>query len=461
MKPPTDELPRGFGLSTAVYLVIASMVGTGILVSPGYMMASLMNHTAALGLWILGGLLSICGALCVAEMATALPRAGGEYVYLREAYGPMPAFLSGWTSFLFGFSAPIAVSGYVAAVYLLTPLGFADGDTDSKYLLKGAAALLIIAITVPNLIGQRQSAWTQALTTVIKLGLFVVLVAFGFLFGSGRFANITGEQPLRDVELSTAATQLFYVMFAYTGWNATSYMAGEVKDPPRILPRSMLLGTGVVTILYLALYLVFAYAVPLEEVGYANAERIPLLAVDNLFGARVSNAFSVAVGLTFLATVSALVITGPRIYFAMARDGLFPSFAGRLSRRGRTPVYGTIAQSVCAIVILFATDFENLYQYASVGLALFTLLFISAVYMLRIRQPSLSRPFRVPGYPIVPGLYIVVTVFMAYFAFKQWRGPSAWCVGTILAGILVYYLWTWFKRRAAPPSGPSEDSGVE
>ena len=441
---PDEELQRGFGLSTATYVVIASMVGTGILVSPGYMMVTLKNYPVIFGLWALGGLLALCGALCVAELAAALPRAGGEYVYLREAYGPMPAFLSGWTSFFVGFSAPLAVAGYIAALYLLTPFGLADDKTG--LVIKITAAAIILVITLPNLVGHRQSAWTQNLTTLLKLGLFVALVFLAFLFGDGRFTNIAQGQSIGQTSLGTAATQLFYVMFAYSGWNAASYLAGEVKNPARILPRSLLLGAGLVIVLYLALNLVFAYAVPLSDVGFDNAEQVPQLAVQNLFGPRASSVFSVLLGLAFLATVSAFIITGPRVYYAMAKDGLFPSVAAYVSQKGRVPVYAMIAQSVCAIVILFVTDFQNLYKYASVGLSVFAMLFIAAVYVLRWRRPEMERPFRVPGYPVVPAIFMVVIFFMTVFAFKQWLKPSIYSLGSILVGIPVYYVWSSVRR---------------
>jgi APA family basic amino acid/polyamine antiporter len=441
----TQELRREFGLSTATYVVIASMVGTGILVSPGYMMASLKNYPIIFGLWALGGLLALCGALCVAELAAALPRAGGEYVYLREAYGLMPAFLSGWTSFFLGFSAPLAVASYIAALYLLMPFGLAQRETG--HLVQTVAAIIIVAITLPNLIGHRHSAWTQNLTTILKLGLFVVLVIMAFLFGGGRLAHVSEGQSMGDVKLGTAATQLFYVMFAYSGWNAASYLAGEVRNPARILPRSLLLGTGLVVVLYLALNLVFAYAVPLADVGFDNAERVPQLAVENLFGQRAASVFSVLLGLTFLATVSAFIITGPRVYYAMARDGLFPSIAGHVGSRGHVPVYAMLLQSACAIIILFVTDFQNLYRYASVGLSLFALLFIGAVYVLRWRRPDTVRPFRMPGYPVVPAIFMVLTLFMAVFAFMQWPKPSVFSLGSILLGIPVYYIWSLVRRR--------------
>jgi APA family basic amino acid/polyamine antiporter len=447
MKMPKEELRRGFGLSTSTYVVIASMVGAGILVSPGFLMASLKPYPAISGHWALGGLLAVCGPLCLAELAAALPQAGGEYVYLREAYGPMPAFLSGWTSFFLGFSAPLAVASYMAAEYLLTPFGLIGPESEADRLVQATAAAIIVAITLPNLFGHRQSAWTQNLTTILKLGLFAALVVMAFLFGKGQLAHIAEGQAIRKVKLGTAATQLFYVMFAYSGWNAASYLAGEVKNPARTLPRSLLLGTGLVIALYLALNLVFAYAVPLLDVDFTNAKQVPRLAVEILFGASASSIFSVAVGLTFLATVSAFVITGPRIYYAMARDGLFPSVAGHISPRGQVPVYAMLAQSVCAIIILFMTDFQNLYRYASVGLLLFALLFIGAVYVLRWRQPDMERPFRLPGYPVVPAIFMAVTLFMAVFAFMEWRKPSVYSLCSILAGIPVYYAWSLVRRR--------------
>lgn len=439
-----QELQRGFGLSTATYVVIASMVGTGILVSPGYMMVTLKNYPVIFGLWALGGLLALCGALCVAELAAALPRAGGEYVYLREAYGPMPAFLSGWTSFFLGFSAPLAVAGYIAALYLLTPFGLTDDKASP--IIKITAAAIILVITLPNLMGHRQSAWTQNLTTLLKFGLFVLLVVLAFLFGKGSLVNINEGQAIGKIKLGTAATQLFYVMFAYSGWNAAGYLAGEVKNPGRILPRSLLLGAGLVIVLYLALNLVFAYAVPLADVGFENAEQVPQLAVQNLFGQRASSIFSVLLGLAFLATVSAFIITGPRIYYAMAKNGLFPSVAAYVSQKGRVPIYAMIAQSVCAIVILFLTDFQNLYKYASVGLSVFAMLFIAAVYVLRWRRPEMERPFRVPGYPVVPAVFMAVVLFMTVFAFIQWPKPSICSLGSILAGIPVYYVWLSIRQ---------------
>jgi APA family basic amino acid/polyamine antiporter len=309
---------------------------------------------------------------------------------------------------------------------------------------------IIVALTIPNLLGHRQSARAQSITTILNVGIFVALVVAGFLSGNGRFTRLTEGQPVQQVALGSAATQLFYVMFAYSGWNAAGYIAGEVRNPGIALPRALLLGTSLVTLLYLAINLLFAYAVPIADVDFGNAEQVPQMAVRLLFGAQASNVFAVAVGLTFLATINAFVVTGPRIYYAMAKDGLFPSIAGRLSGQGGVPAPAIIAQSLCAILILLVTDFQNLYKYAAVGLSLFTLLFVGAVYALRWRRPDLERPFKVPGYPAVPAIYLAVTLFMTAFALIHWRTPSLWSLFSILAGIPVYYVWMWIRRPSLP-----------
>ncbi len=443
MADSASGLQRKFGTWTATFVVLASMVGTGILVSPGYMMLTLGHPLLILGLWIVGGLMALCGALCVAELAAAYPQSGGEYIYLREAYGPLPAFLSGWTSFLLGFSAPLAVSAFVAASYLLTP--WANDGADAASGTTWLATALIIALTVPNLLGYRQSAWTQNLTTLIKLALFAGLVVAGLIWGGGNFDRLGAGRPLDRVSVGDGASQLFYVMFAYSGWNAASYLAGEVRDPGRGLPRALIGGTLIVTALYVGLSVVFTVAVPFDVVDGDNAETIPVLAVELMFGDGMGRVFSVAVGATFLATVNAFVITGPRVYHAMAHDRSFPAIAGRTNRDG-VPAYGMVAQSATAVLLLHATSFQDLYRYAAIGLSLFALLFITAVFVLRRRQPSQPRPFRVPLYPWVPRVFIVITMFMAVYALIEWTVPSLISVGSILLGVPLYHLWCRWIR---------------
>lgn len=432
----------------ATFVVIASMVGTGILVSPGYAIRELESYPALLMLWCVGGVLALCGALSVAELATAMPRAGGEYVYLREAYGALPAFLAGWTSFIIGFSAPLAVNAHLAATYLLSPFGLLTEETGA-WMPSIVGACLILAMTVPNLLGHRQASWVQGLTTLVKLGLLGGIVVAGFAVGRGQFGHLAGGKPLASLEYSVVLTQLFWVMIAYTGWNAASYLAGEVREPSRTLPRSLLLGTGLVTLLYLALNLVFAYALPVADataIKLEEVDRFAIFAVERLFGTGISYFFSISIGVALLATLSAYLATGPRIYFAMARDGLFPSAAGVVSPRSGLPVNAILAQSICAIVILFSGTFEHIFQYTAVGLSLFSMLFIAAVFVLRWRRPEMDRPFRTPGYPVVPALYLLVTLMMIWAGFREWPWQSMISLGSILAGIPIYFVWTRFHR---------------
>ena len=447
------HLERKLGGFSTIIIVVANMIGTGIFTTSGLLAAQLPGPGWVLLCWLFGGLIAIAGALCYAELATRMPEAGGEYLYLKKLYHPALGFLAGWTSLIVGFSAPIAAAAMGFSEYIYAGLDahlFHLGPGQLVVFNKGLAVSVIMIFTALHYLGLRLGSRVQNVLTVIKILIVAGLATLGMIFGngSGPVLSLEGGEASGIMAVGTA---MMFVMFAYSGWNAASYLAGEVRNPGKTLPRSLLLGAGSVVLLYLAVNLVFAYAVPLENVGFADGKvhptQVPQLAVENLFGARASNVFSVLLGLTFLATVSAFIITGPRVYYAMARDGLFPSIAGRTSPRAGVPTYAMVLQSVCAVVILFVMDFQDLYQYAAVGLSLFALLFIGAVYVLRWRRPEMERPFRVPGYPVVPAIFMAVTLFMAVFAFQQWRTPSLLSVGSILLGIPVYYIWTFIRRR--------------
>jgi APA family basic amino acid/polyamine antiporter len=449
-----EDLTRPFGLPTATFAVVSSMVGTGILISPGFMMMAMPNLWANLGLWALGGVLAFVGALCYAELGAAMPEAGGDYVYLREAYGPLPAFLSGWVSLLLGFSAPIAVVAYTSSEYLLSPLVEGPIGATPEGATKGLAAVLIVALTLPHLLGHRSSSWTLNFTTILKIGLLVLLVLGGILSGRGSHSHLTSAVAASEVEMSVVAPQLFYVLFAYIGWNGSAYLAGEIRDPEKNLPRSLFLGTLGVTALYIALSWVFMFAVPFKTVSFDNATQVPLMAATTFFGEGISNVFAVAVAITLFATLNAFILTGPRIYYAMAKNGLFPSLAGRLHPKTGVPVAATLSQSFLALVLLYVAPFQELYQYSALGLSLFSSLAIGAVYALRIRRPGLVRPFRVPGYPWTPAIYLLVTFFMAGYAVLEWTRPSLFALASLVVGVAVYFAGR--GRFLGQPSGGEE-----
>lgn len=446
-----SEVAR-FGPATATFLVVSSMIGTGVLTTSGFTVAVVGSNQLMLALWLVGGILAVCGALSLAELAAALPESGGDYVFLREAYGPLAGFLSGWVSFLIGFGGPIAASAAAAAKYLLAPVGLEPPAAGRAEL--GLATSVIVGLAAVHCLGRRATIRTQAGMTVVKLVILTGLAVAGLFVGAGRWGNLADRPPLSPGLIVAMASSLVYVSYAYTGWNAAAYVAGEVEEPQRWVPRAILVGTGIVTTLYLVLNVTYALALPAADIRGIVAERgldavapIAQLTAERLFGPWVARPLSVAVGITLLASVSAYVLTGPRVAAAMANAGQFPAVAGRASAAG-VPVVATVLQAAWALVLLWTASFETILLYAGVGLAVFSMLTVAAVFVLRERQPSLPRPFRVPGYPVVPAVYLVGTGILT--AAVAWERPAVAAVSlaTIAVGLPVAWIWS---RVCGPP----------
>jgi APA family basic amino acid/polyamine antiporter len=445
-------LPVGYGLPMATYLVVSSMVGVGVLTTSGYTVASVGSNQLMLGLWLFGGLVALCGALTIAELAAALPASGGEYIFLYEAYGPLPAFLSGWVSFVIGFAAPIAASAFASASYLLAPLGLHESTARVAHQVIASVAILCFALIHTS--GQTRTTWAHSVVTLFKLGVLVSFLVAGLAIGWRNGVNLADHPPL-DFELAGAMVfSLVYISYAYTGWNAAAYLGGEIGDPGRRLPRAILIGTTGVIALYLGLNTVYALALPAAEIqriakqdGFDAVAPVAELAARRLFGPAVAAPLSIAVGVTLLASLSAYVLTGPRVAYAMARAGHFPAVAGRLTAHSRTPAIATALQVGWALVLLWTGSFESILIYASVGLALFSMLAVGSIYVLRHTRPDLPRPFRTPGYPFVPAVFLTATTALSIAAFYQRPWVSLYSLLSILAGIPVYYL----RVRAARP----------
>jgi len=450
-----ENMPAEFGLPTATFVIVASMVGVGVLTTSGYTVFFVGSNLYMLGLWVLGGLIAVCGALTLAELSAALPKTGGDYVYLYEAYGPLPAFLSGWVSFLIGFSAPSAAAAFGAAKYLTVPLGLDEATGLLVQRAIATAALLTFALIHTS--GRRQTAHVQGWITALKVSVLVLFVIAGVVVGRGNATHFQDAVPLTADTALAMLSSLVYVTYAYIGWNATSYLAGEVAEPQRTLPRAILIGTGLVVLLYLGLNVLYGLALSAADVRAivndpANTLRdkadavapIAQLAAQRLFGPRLSNPFSVAVGLMLLSSLSAYVLTGPRVVYAMAQSGQFPAIAGRLTRRAGTPAVATLLQLAVALTLLWSGSFDSIVVYASVGLSLFSILSMSSIYILRWRRPDLPRPFRTPGYPLTPAVYLVLTSLLTWAAFDRKQTESTYALLSILAGVPVYYFW---KRR--------------
>jgi APA family basic amino acid/polyamine antiporter len=459
-------MPAGFGPGTAAIVIVASMVGVGVLTTSGITVYRVGSNQLMLGLWALGGVTAACGALALCELTAALPRTGGDYVYLREAYGPLVAFLAGWVSFLIGFAAPAASAAFASSKYLLAPIGLAGPD--AMLVQRVLATALVVTFALLHNSGPRHTARVQGIVTAIQILLLSAFVVAGLAVGRSNLAHLADRPPLTGDLLVRMLSSLVLVSYAYVGWNSASFLAGEFRDPQRDLPRAILLGTAAVVILYLGLNVVYALALSAADVealvdaqggsgGEDAVAPIAEISARRLFGPGWSRVFSLAVGLTLLSSLSAYVLTGPRIVYAMGVAGQLPGAAARLSRGAGTPAVATGLQTLCTLAFLWVGSLASLVEYAGIGLAIFSMLAIGSVFVLRVRRPDLPRPFRTPGYPFTPAFYLLVTAALTWATFARRPLVSTYALLSILAGIPFYYAC---RRRASgespktPPAAP-------
>ncbi|MFQ5878002.1 MAG: APC family permease [Acidobacteriota bacterium] len=432
---PGAALRRRLGLGTATAVVVANMIGTGIFTTTGLMLARLESGWLVFACWIAGGAIAACGALSYAELATMMPRAGGEYVYLREIYGPLAGFLSGWISFFVGFSAPIAATGVAIATYL-SAAGAIPAAWPAE---KGLALAVVAALTAVHHRGLRSGAVAQNVLTGLKLLLIGGMLAVGFAAGAGSWAFLDpGGAFWSRGRWDQAGVALLYAMFAYSGWNASAYLAGEMVRPQRNLPRSLLLGTLAVTAIYLAVNLLFFFAAPAPEL--AGTIAVGEAAARHLFGAGAATALALLIGLSLLSSLSAYILIGPRVYYAMALDGLFFRFAARVHPRFETPAASILLQGGCAALMILSGTFEQLLTYIGFALGIFPWLAVAGLFVLRRREPARERPYRAWGYPLVPAFYLLAGALLLLAVLVTRPGPSLLALLTVAAGVPAYRL---------------------
>jgi len=441
-----NGLERKLGLFPLTNIVIANMIGAGIFTTSGLLMKDLHHPVVMLGLWLAGGLVALCGALSYGELGAAFPQAGGEYAFLSRLYHPILGFLSGWVSFFVGFSAPIAASAIGFSEYLTRAFpGLLGGPGGGVVMKKVFAILIIAAFTFLHTRGLEAGARVQNALTGLKILLIVGLVAAGFAVGKGSFAHLAAAAPFRlDFGgLKTMGLALMWIMFAYSGWNASAYVGSEVRDPSRNLPRSLLLGTGIVTLLYLALNLFYIYAIsPAQMEGVIS---IAGLASGNLFGPSAETVLSLLISFALFSSLSAYLILGPRVYYSMARDGIFFKSIAYVDPKCAVPTRSIILQgAIAAVMVLFGT-FDQLLTYMGFSLGIFPLLAVLGVFKLRRTGRSAVK---LPGFPVAPAVYILIGASILILSFLERPVESLIAIATALAGIPVYL---FFRRSAAKP----------
>lgn len=448
MKPegPID-LERKLGLFSLTNIVIANMIGAGIFTTSGLLLRDLQNPLLMLLLWLIGGLIALCGALSYGELGAYFPHAGGEYVFLSRLFSPLVGFLSGWVSFFVGFSAPIAASAVGFSEYLARTLPGMNQPVhiglvlSSSLIKKLVAVIIILLFTLVHLRGISLGARVQNTLTIGKIGLIIFLIALGFASSKGNWNHLlmADKSSFSFSSLKVIGLSLMWIMFAYSGWNASAYIGSEIKKPEKHLPFSLLLGTGAVIILYLGLNLFYLYSLPPDEMK--GVISVGGLATGRLLGSSWEKFVSLLIAFALFSSLSAFIILGPRVYYAMAKDGLFFPFAAKVNPETRVPSLSIILQAIIAVIIALSGAFEHILTYMGFSLGIFPLLAVLGVFKLR-RQHSTS--LKLPGFPFAQIIYLIAGMSILILGFLQSPKPSAIAILTVLAGIPAFFI---FKKK--------------
>ena len=456
-----NDLVKGLGVYGATSVVAGTMIGTAIFLVPSDMLRDLGTPLLVLAVWIFAGILSLFGALGYAELGAAIPEAGGEYVYLHRAYGPLVGFLYGWTQFLVAKSTSIATisTGFLLYLaYFFPRLGrvlFSHAVSVAGHSLvfnltgiQIGAVGMIAFLSVVNTLGVRKSGAVQTVFTVSKLLVLGVIIVLGLTLGHGSFGNFRGLLGGTPHAGYVAAFGLATVsaLWAYDGWNNLSMVAGEVENPQRYVPAALIFGAMLVGLVYLLVNIAYFYVLT-----PAQALATSTIAADatRRFLGQAGGAF-VAVGvlISTFATLNGSILSGSRIPYAQARDGLFPGSLAAVHPRFHTPAASIAAQAVVAGLFALTGQYRGLYTKAIFSEWVFYALVTTAVFVLRRREPALPRPYRTWGYPLVPAAFVTIAVLFLANTFFEQRADLLWCLALMGSGIPAYYLWNLWRRRS-------------
>jgi len=453
MSTPDRALWRGIGLKSATALVIANIIGAGIFTSTGFQAAALGHPGYIFLLWLVGGVLALCGALSYAELGAAMPRAGGEYVYIRETYGAAMGFMSAFVSLIAGFAAPIA-SALKSLVRYLThfiPLLADEPVLWNFFRVDDWIAIGITwALVAVHLRSVKGGVRFNDWVTLLKLTGIILIIVAAAAFGQGNSTNFTRVSPaFHTLDFAAAAgafaNSLIFVMFCYSGWNAAAYIAGEIRDPRRHLPRALLIGTSVVVVLYLALNAVYFYGADVDAL--ANKVEVGLVASRNLFGGWGATLATLVLLTSLLASASAMTLAGPRVYYALGCDFDQLGFLARTDPSTGAPRASLILQGTVTSVVILSGRVDQIQQYVGFTLTLFAALAVSCLLVLRRRRPGMDRPFKTWGYPATPLLFLVISAWTLVWNFRGRPVESTLGLATVLAGAMVFYWSTTRPRR--------------
>lgn len=436
------ELERKVGLFSASNIIIANMIGAGIFTTSGLLLKNIPDPKIMILLWLMGGILALCGALSYSILGVKFPLAGGEYIYLSRLFHPLLGFLSGWVSFFVGFSAPISASAIGFTEYLsrafpwILNIGVFDCPMEEKFLKKFYAIVVILVFTLIHMRGISLGVKVQNFLTVVKITSILLFISASIFSRKGNLSNFAVDQPfiLNFENIKGIGLSLMWIMFAYSGWNASSYIGSEIKNPRRNIPLSLILGTSVVSLLYFSLNVIYVYAIPPEEMK--GVISVGGLAMKNLFGSSFEKIFSVLISFALFSSLSAFIILGPRVYYAMAKDGYFFRFASEIHPVFKVPSKAILLQALVSIIILISGTFEEILTYMSFSLGLFPLIAVAGVF----KNYSREKNYSIPLFPLPPIIYIIFSFLILLLGLLERPGPSIIAILTVMAGIPFYFL---------------------
>ena len=455
------SLVRGLSLLDSVLLLVSGIIGSSIFLTAKDIAGPLPNPTLFFLVWVLGGVISLCACVAFAELGSTFPDSGGQYIYLREAYGDLIAFLYGWMLFAVANGGTIAALSVASARYMGNIIP-AISQEHVIFSLAGmpftrahAAGLLLIAIlTYVNVVGLRWGALLQNVSTWTKFTAMAVFVVLGFAIGKGHWSNFSAQAPggismgLGPAQLISAlGVGLIAVFWAYDGWVYITWVAGEVKNPRRNVPLAMVLGVLAVGAIYLAMNMIYVYALPLHEV--AKYETIAHAAATELFSPAAAVWLSAIIAVSCFSAAATCTLSGARVYLAMAQDGVFFRRMAVIHPKWRTPAFSLIGQGIWAAVLTMSGRYDQLYTYVIFGMVLSYTLTVIGLFVLRWKKPDVPRPYRCTGYPWLPAIYVLVGVAWTLNTIIQRPTEAFWGATIVLIGVPGYWYWKRKSRAEA------------
>jgi len=435
-------LPREIGILGATAIVVGTIIGSGIFLVPHNVAQQVGGVFSLYLVWIVGGALALAGALSLAELGAAMPEAGGIYVYLRESYGKLFAFLYGWGSLLVIDAGSAATLGVAFGIYAST--FFPLTSIEQKVL----AGLVIALLTLVNILGVRKGTAVQTIFTFAKLAGLAIIIGCAIFLPPLTPAVAANPLPVPHTTLSTFGVALVGVLWAYQGWHQLSYTAGEVKNPSRVLPIGFFLGTAIIIAVYLAANAAYLHVLPLPVM--AEHQRVAATAMQFLIGPRGARFVSALILCSIFGALNGTVLTAPRVYYAMAKDGVFFKVVSRIHPKFQTPAVALILLGAWSTILAVSGSFEELYTYVIFTMWIFSAAAIAGVIILRRRLPNLHRPYLVWGYPFLPIAFILASLAIVANTLVAEPRESVMGLAIVLAGVPLYYIWKRWGGAAGP-----------